>query len=246
MARLTDSTAANVDFRTIAPSSWSRLYVFGSYTSKEAAERILGVEWNYRWPPIEHQDGDALFVFVDSGRVALAVHYPHHESRLTGIRELFRADGYPRDSARFQLVPDTAIGEPYLWIVRGGGLTQSLWRPADISGVVAASAPGAPVVRAVYGRVTDAGTTTALAGVRVAVHGMRVGSVTRTDGAFTITAVPADSVQLDFRHPCYLPVIVSVPLGGDVAVTLGLPFDHAARQRTGCGGLGARVDTARE
>ena len=100
--------------------------------------------------------------------------------------------------------------------------------------------------RSVYGRVTDAGTSTSLAGVQAAVRGTRLASVTRTNGTFTVRAVPVDSVQLLFQHPCYLPVYVVMPPGGDVNVTIGLPYDETSRNRAGCGGLGARsrTDTA--
>lgn len=77
--RITHDSADVVDFSALAPFAWSRLYVFGSYASRESAERALGVEWKYQWP-LGVQDGEALAVFVDSARVVAAFVAMRHQS----------------------------------------------------------------------------------------------------------------------------------------------------------------------
>jgi hypothetical protein len=93
-----------------------------------------------------------------------------------------------------------------------------------------------------FGRVIDAGTGRPIEGVSVAVLTARIGTQTGTNGAFRLNQIPADSTHLDFRHPCYFPVSVTVPARGDqeIEIEIGMPFDAASLQRPGCGGLGAR------
>jgi hypothetical protein len=68
------SGAKVVDFSALAPFKWSRLEVFGPYTSEEWAEKRLGFAWQYRWPgQLEANEGMHFLVFVDSLKVAGAM-----------------------------------------------------------------------------------------------------------------------------------------------------------------------------
>ena len=113
----------------------------------------------------------------------------------------------------------------------------------SISGAVAFTQPSVVhtgQVRAVHGRVIDAGTGRPIEGVKIAVFATQLGIATNVEGKFALKDVPSGSARVDFRHPCYLPVQVTTPIAGDVDIEMGLPFDNASLQRPGCGGLGAR------
>ena len=94
--------------------------------------------------------------------------------------------------------------------------------------------------RTVSGRIVDAGTGKQLASVAVVAVGARVGSTSDASGTFAMTSVPSDVSKIDFRHPCFLPVQVTIAKDADVEIEIGLPFDQSSLQRPGCGGLGAR------
>jgi len=81
------------------------MFVFGSYSSQEQAERALGFEWRYRWP-LGVQDGEALVVFADSTHVIAAFESMGKPADLLGIA---RQPAYPRDSVRFRIVRDSSV-----------------------------------------------------------------------------------------------------------------------------------------
>src|SRR5689334_17023242 len=108
-----------------------------------------------------------------------------------------------------------------------------------------ASAFGLPIdsrvaTRTIHGRVIDAATGKAIGNLPIVVSGASVGSATNAGGVFSIANVPDDATTIQFRHPCYFAVQVSIPPKGDVEIDIGLPFDVSSRQRAGCGGLGGR------
>ena len=108
-------------------------------------------------------------------------------------------------------------------------------------------APAAPARggRAVHGRVTDAETGDPLASVSVVAVGTRAGAISTASGRFVIRDVDGGESTVLLRHPCYLPVRVTIPETGDVQLSLGMPFDESSLRRAGCGGLGARRPPAR-
>ncbi|MEO8192394.1 MAG: TonB-dependent receptor [Gemmatimonadales bacterium] len=76
----------------------------------------------------------------------------------------------------------------------------------------------------ITGQVIDSATRQPLAGVNVVVVGTRLGTVTRDDGTFTITGVPAGSQTVRARRIGYgaVPMIVNVPVGSAVSVAFVL------------------------
>jgi hypothetical protein len=101
--RVPDTT---VNLATLAPFHWTRLYIFQPYTSKEAAERVLGFEWPYEWGAIEGRDDRALLVFVDSGRVVAAFEQTKDRGNFA---QAAGGVSYPRDSATFRLVTQDTL-----------------------------------------------------------------------------------------------------------------------------------------
>ena len=94
--------------------------------------------------------------------------------------------------------------------------------------------------RSVSGRVIDGGTGKPVDGAKIIAIGAGIGSTSGANGVFTLASVPADVPRVEFRHPCYFAVQVTVPVNTDVEIEIGLPFDNTSLQRPGCGGLGAR------
>ena len=80
MERLRERTATDsgvLDLTSITPFHWTRLEIFGPYSSRGEAERRLGFEWAYKWSAVEYRDDIDFLVFVDSNRVAAAFELPH-------------------------------------------------------------------------------------------------------------------------------------------------------------------------
>src|ERR1043165_5961722 len=74
------SHEGGLDLTTITPFHWTRLEIFGPYSSKEQAERRLGFPWTYEWSAVDMLDDRDFFVFVDSQRVATAFEVLHREA----------------------------------------------------------------------------------------------------------------------------------------------------------------------
>lgn len=103
-----------------------------------------------------------------------------------------------------------------------------------------AASPLRAAVRSIHGRVVEVGGTAAVSEVQVSVAGISVGTKTSAKGTYELRDLPAGTTQLVFRHPCYFPVQITIPADGDIAVSIGLPFDQTSLRRAGCGGAGAR------
>ena len=107
LQRRLDEQAGVIDFATLAPFHWSKLEIFGAYSSRRDAERRLGFEWPYAWPgQLEANEGLEFFVFLDSGKVVAAFEFGG-----MSVRHPYRA--LPRDSARF-IVDQRKEGWKYL------------------------------------------------------------------------------------------------------------------------------------
>jgi hypothetical protein len=64
------SGATSFDFAAHTESAWDRVYVFGSYSSRQQVEQSLGFTWpGYDKSVVQAQDGNTLVVFVRDGRV---------------------------------------------------------------------------------------------------------------------------------------------------------------------------------
>ncbi len=90
-----------------------------------------------------------------------------------------------------------------------------------LSAPFAAFAQGAGIIR---GRVTDAATGAALAGVQVRVDNTTIGALTDADGSFTITGAPPGSHVLMTRRLGYGPgrAVITVPATGEVSQDFSL------------------------
>jgi hypothetical protein len=95
--RVPDTT---LDLAALAPFHWTRLYIFEPYTTRKAAERVLGFDWQYEWGAIQARDDRVFLVFVDSGRVVAAFEQMYDRGNFAHAA---RGTGYPRDSATFRL-----------------------------------------------------------------------------------------------------------------------------------------------
>ena len=76
----------------------------------------------------------------------------------------------------------------------------------------------------ITGQVIDSATRQPLAGVNVVVEGTRLGTITRDDGTFTISGVPAGTHTIRARRIGYgsVPLIVNVADGATVSVAFAL------------------------
>jgi len=76
----------------------------------------------------------------------------------------------------------------------------------------------------ITGQVIDSATRQPIAGVNVVVEGTRLGTITRDDGTFTITGVPAGTHTVRARRIGYgsVPLIVNVSDGSTVSVAFAL------------------------
>jgi hypothetical protein len=94
------SGATSIHFAADAAFAWDRVYVFGSYTSRQDVEKSLGFPWpDYEKSAVQVQDGNALVVFVRGGRVVDWFDSP------PGIELCWIADakGYAREQATFRI-----------------------------------------------------------------------------------------------------------------------------------------------
>jgi hypothetical protein len=107
-----------IDLRDAVPAPWTRMYIFGPYTTQDRAELMLGQPWPYKWGHIEAMDDRTFVVFTDSSQIVAAF----DQLNANGLfAEPEGRNGYPRDSVRF-LVRDRGTfpsGEPYrelIWV----------------------------------------------------------------------------------------------------------------------------------
>jgi hypothetical protein len=70
----------------------------------------------------------------------------------------------------------------------------------------------------------------------VHVSGQGLGNLTTNAGLFKIHDVPAGVQEVEFEHPCYMPVKVTIPAEGDVSLSIGLPYDSASLKKPFCSG----------
>lgn len=75
LARLAEGNGV-LDMAEITSFPWTRLEIFGPYTTKEDASQRLGFPWPYKWSAVEFQDDRVFLVFVDSTRVVAAFEFP--------------------------------------------------------------------------------------------------------------------------------------------------------------------------
>jgi hypothetical protein len=108
-----------LDFETLAPFNWTRLFVFPPYTSEEFAERSLGFDWSYSWGAIEYRDDRSLLVFVDSGRVVSSFEQTNDRGN---FMDAGRPEGFARDSARFAVIRQDTLMD-------GTPNNVAVWRP---------------------------------------------------------------------------------------------------------------------
>ena len=94
------SGAASFDFAADSTFAWDRVYVFGSYTSREQVEQSLGFAWpDFEKSAVQIQDGNTLVVFVRDGRV---VDWFDSPPRIE-LGWIANAEGYAREHATFRI-----------------------------------------------------------------------------------------------------------------------------------------------
>jgi hypothetical protein len=99
IARQVDTHVRQViDLRDALPGPWTRLFIFGPYTTQAQAEKALGRPWPYKWGAIESLDDRAFFVFMDSSRIVAAFDQLYEHGLFVDPHGWA---GYPRDSVRF-------------------------------------------------------------------------------------------------------------------------------------------------
>ena len=94
------SGATSFDFATDSAFAWDRVYVFGSYTSRQDVEKSLGFSWpDFEKSEVWVQDGNTLVVFVREGRVVDWFDSPPG----INLGWIANAEGYGRDQAAFRI-----------------------------------------------------------------------------------------------------------------------------------------------
>lgn len=102
------SGATSFDFATDTKFAWDRVYVFGSYTSRQEVEQSLGFAWpDFERSAVEVQDGNTLVVFVRDGRVVDWFDSPP----AVELGWIANADGYARKDATFRIERGDARAE---------------------------------------------------------------------------------------------------------------------------------------
>ncbi|MEX1186806.1 MAG: SusC/RagA family TonB-linked outer membrane protein [Gemmatimonadaceae bacterium] len=86
------------------------------------------------------------------------------------------------------------------------------------------SLAGAQATGTISGRVRDVASAAPLTGVQVRVEGTALGTMTRADGSYTITGVPAGSHFLSARRIGYAPERIQVTVGTAAAATVAQDF----------------------
>lgn len=118
--RVADLVDANVgqvvDLRDVVTEPWTRLFIFGPYTTQAHAERMLGRPWPYRWGDIDMLDDRTFLVFLDSSRVVAAFDQLNEHGVFPGPHP---SSGYARDSVRFRVYNHGTFqsGNPYRKLV---------------------------------------------------------------------------------------------------------------------------------
>jgi|SRR5688572_13227857 len=91
---------AFIDLSIIATFSWDKLYIFGPYTSSEMINESLGIKWlGIYSTSIEYNDGIALLVFTNKGKVVQYLEYPRGPE--CDFSAASNPEGYNRDDSRF-------------------------------------------------------------------------------------------------------------------------------------------------
>ena len=95
-------TDTTVDFATIAPFAWDRVFIFGPYTSSQEVDRRLGFHWSEYWQTnIDKFEGYNLVLFVREAKVARWFEHPRNQGELEGLAEA--KNGFARGDAKFRV-----------------------------------------------------------------------------------------------------------------------------------------------
>jgi hypothetical protein len=96
------SGATSFDFAADKAFAWDRVYVFGSYTSRQNVEKSLGFAWpDFEKSAVQVQDGNTLVVFVRDRRVVDWFDSPPGIGFASA-----NAEGYARGHAIFRIERD--------------------------------------------------------------------------------------------------------------------------------------------
>jgi hypothetical protein len=90
------AAGTTVSLGSLTEFPWERLYIFPPYTSREVIDRELGFTWKQASRTgIARDDGIALLVFVDAGKVVRYVVQPRSDGDFAAVKTpggLSRAD----------------------------------------------------------------------------------------------------------------------------------------------------------
>lgn len=115
------------------------------------------------------------------------------------------------------------------------------------AGLLLAAGGGAAAVEAatLTGRVVDAGTQLALAGVQVSVPGSEASTYTSASGEFVLSGLPAGTVKVEFSYIGYPELDKQVTLAADETKRIEIGFGEAAVELDKVTIKGSIVGTAR-
>lgn len=105
------STSTPINLAKIGPPTWEKVCVLGSYTTNEAAEKVLGFKWDVKQKStITSNDGISLLVFVKDREVLAYAEHPRNKGDFLKLRSkcLYRRQStllrQPNPSGEVQLV----------------------------------------------------------------------------------------------------------------------------------------------
>jgi TonB-linked SusC/RagA family outer membrane protein len=147
-------------------------------------------------------------------------------SRRSGIVVWYSDDVLPSNTAVHLRADNITVAAALIDVLLDAGIDIVFWRDGTASLVrrQSATSQGLRLAGAINGRVTDAGTGTAVVGVQISVQGTPLRATTTEAGEYRLANVPAGTHTLQARRIGYVPKSQSVvvPPVGDVVVDLAL------------------------
>ena len=104
------SKTQTMDFSTIAPFEWDRLYFFCPYSPQNLIEETIGVPWaEYKKSGIGSDEGHTLMLFLNKGKV---VAWCMNQRKYGDFTAVYNANGYSRADAQFIFDYSAPSGRP--------------------------------------------------------------------------------------------------------------------------------------
>jgi len=110
IAKQIESRNQSLDFSTIAPFEWDRVFFFEPYTPESTIEQAIGCPWaEYKKCGIEYNDSCTLILFLSKGRVAAWCMNPRNKGEFA---TLYNSNGYAKSEAHFMIDFSGSAGWP--------------------------------------------------------------------------------------------------------------------------------------